>query len=556
MPTAGTLLVTMGMDIAKLKIDADKAVQVLNNVDKNVIKMHKSFENLTNVYSYANQALKRMQNIISGMAFGVVVGAVSAIVQSVVQYYRELKPTDEMVNKLSDSIDKQRQAWNLIEEPINKVTQSTINLHNAQLERWKFLTQNEGPELRKTIEQVKETIAKNDQWINSLKKTTSAYFDVENSLKKAAGELLKNKEKLAEATVQLEIWEKKQKVNTITLDEVTAARKDDNNALADRTPLMLEAIRQTEEMNKQQDAAAALQLKNNMIMQESIQLEREARNVNYELAESVAIKTQEEINNLEARKEAFLFATNQQILAASSPQMATIVGAMEKIKALEDFHREELDLLQQKNEAELAMLAYHENAINEIDAARTRHSMAWKEMDTKQSIDMDKLKWKVGMQTLGNLFSQTGQMMMAEGKKNFEMGKKFAIAGVIINTAGAVMAAMDATPIYYVNIALAAATAAMGAAQIGIIQGTEYGGGGSYNAASIPSGTAASASSASYSDYGGYGAETETMPTQNITINVYNPLDGKVSDELADAIIQAINNAPNRNVTINAQAVY
>ena len=46
------------------------------------------------------------------------------------------------------------------------------------------------------------------------------------------------------------------------------------------------------------------------------------------------------------------------------------------------------------------------------------------------------------------------------------------------------------------------------------------------------------------------------MPTQNITINVYNPLDGKVSDELADAIIQAINDAPNRNVTINAQAVY
>lgn len=556
MAIAGTLLVTMGMDIAKLKIDADKAVQVLNNVDKNVIKMHKSFENLTNVYSYANTALRKMQNIISGMAFGVVIGAVSAIVQSVVQYYRELKPTDEMVNKLSDSIDKQRQAWNLIEEPINKVTQSTINLHNVQLERWKFLTQHEGPELRKTIEQVKETIAENEQWINSLKKITSAYFDVGNSLKKATGDLLKNKEILADATVQLEIWEKKQKVNTLTLDEVTAARKGENNALADRTALMLEAIRQTEEMNNQQNAAAALQLKNNMIMQESIQLEREARNVNYELAESVAIKTQEEINNLEARKEAFLFATNQQILAASSPQMATIVGAMEKIKALEDFHRAELNLLQQKNEAELAMLQYHANAVNEIDAARARQSMAWKDMDTKQSIEMDKMKWQVGMQMLGNLFSQTGRMMMSEGEKNFEMGKKFAIAGAIISTAAAVMSAMHATGVYWVDIALAAATAAMGAVQIGIIQRQQYLGGGSYSAASIPSGATASASSASYSDYGGYGAETETMPTQNITINVYNPLDGKVSDELADAIIQAINDAPNRNVTINAQAVY
>lgn len=556
MAVAGTLLVTMGMDIAKLKIDADKAVQVLNNVDKNVVKMHKSFENLTNVYSYANQALKRMQSIISGMAFGVVIGAVSAITQSIVQYYRELKPTDEMVNKLSDSIDKQRQAWNLVEEPINKVTQSTINLHNAQLERWKFLTQNEGPELRKTIEQVKETIAENEQWINSLKKITSTYFDVDNSLKKATGELLKNREILSDATMQLEIWEKRQKVSNITLDEVTAARKDENNAIADRTPLMLEAIRQTEELNKQ-EASYYIAAENAIkILEESIALEREAQNENFKTAYSIYEKTAAEISNLEAKKEAFLFATNQQILAASSPQMATIVGAIEKIKALEDFHRQELDLLQQKNEAELAMLASQENAVNEIDKARTLHSMAWKEMDTKYSIEMDKLKWKVGMQTLGNLFSQTGQMMMSEGGKNFEMGKKFAIAGAIINTASAVMAAMGATPWYFVNIALAAATAAMGAYNIGVIQDTEYGGGvGSYNAASIPSGDSASASSASYSDYG-YGAETETMPTQNITINVYNPLDGKVSDELADAIIQAINDAPNRNVTINAQAVY
>ena len=47
----------------------------------------------------------------------------------------------------------------------------------------------------------------------------------------------------------------------------------------------------------------------------------------------------------------------------------------------------------------------------------------------------------------------------------------------------------------------------------------------------------------------------DVNPTQEITINVYNPLDGDISDDVADSIIEAINAAGDRNVRINAQSM-
>ena len=75
----------------------------------------------------------------------------------------------------------------------------------------------------------------------------------------------------------------------------------------------------------------------------------------------------------------------------------------------------------------------------------------------------------------------------AMAKKAFEVNKKMQIAGAIISTASAVMGALGSKPWGTWNIALAAMMGAMGAAQVAIISGTSFQGGGSAPDASAPS---------------------------------------------------------------------
>lgn len=248
---------------------------------------------------------------------------------------------------------------------------------------------------------------------------------------------------------------------------------------------------------------------------------------------------------------------DKDIVSGFSPLNALIVGGAERIKVLDNFHKQELDLLADKQAAEIEMYTQFGEQEDQLNKRRADQAIAWRAFEAKQTAAMDRMKYTVGLQMLGGAMLQTGQTMMSMGQKNFELGKKIAIAGAILNTAGAVMSAMNATPIYWVNIALAATTAAMGAAQIEMIRRQQFMGGGIAQSANVGGGGVfsgpATTGNVLNSDFAF--EKERPLPSQNITINVYNPMSGKVSDELADAIITAINDAPNRNVTINAQAV-
>jgi len=75
----------------------------------------------------------------------------------------------------------------------------------------------------------------------------------------------------------------------------------------------------------------------------------------------------------------------------------------------------------------------------------------------------------------------------AAARKAFEVNKKMQMAGAIISTASAVMGALGSKPWGPWNIALATMMGAMGAAQLGIIAGTSFQGGGSSSDTSMPS---------------------------------------------------------------------
>ena len=72
------------------------------------------------------------------------------------------------------------------------------------------------------------------------------------------------------------------------------------------------------------------------------------------------------------------------------------------------------------------------------------------------------------------------------GKKAFEVNKKMQIAQAIAGTAAAVIGALGAKPWTPLNIALATMMGAIGAAQVAIISGTSFQGGGSSGGSSLP----------------------------------------------------------------------
>jgi hypothetical protein len=72
-------------------------------------------------------------------------------------------------------------------------------------------------------------------------------------------------------------------------------------------------------------------------------------------------------------------------------------------------------------------------------------------------------------------------------RKAFEVQKKMQMASTVINTAAAIVGQLAANPIGPWNYALAAMMGAMGAAQLAIISGTSFQGGGSGGSAEMPS---------------------------------------------------------------------
>lgn len=154
--------------------------------------------------------------------------------------------------------------------------------------------------------------------------------------------------------------------------------------------------------------------------------------------------------------------------------------------------------------------------------------------------------------TLQNLFVATGN----SHKSMFETMKAFAIAETVIQTyrgAGAAYAALAGIPIVGPVLGTAAAASAIiaGLARVEQIRNTSPGGG-----SISSSGTA----NPSYSG-GSIGAgpvptrlTEDSKPTQNVTIQIYNPLSTQNWSEIVENnIIPAINDAADRNISVTVR---
>jgi len=97
--------------------------------------------------------------------------------------------------------------------------------------------------------------------------------------------------------------------------------------------------------------------------------------------------------------------------------------------------------------------------------------------------------WQGKAKILGGVMDSISQLMMTGGKKQFEIGKKLALANAVVSMAASINNARSVPP-YPLGVALAVQAAAAGLVQIKAIQSQKFGGGASSSSGS--SGTGAS----------------------------------------------------------------
>jgi len=152
--------------------------------------------------------------------------------------------------------------------------------------------------------------------------------------------------------------------------------------------------------------------------------------------------------------------------------------------------------------------------------------------------------WKGKEKIVGQAMTNVSQLMQTGSKKQFEIGKKLALAGAVVSTAQAVTNAL-AVPPYPLGVVLAISAAALGLAQIKAIQSQKYGGG-----ASRPGGGSAAGASPVFQANPVTGLPSQGNQQQNSnpsTVQIIfqgdvNGWDNFIQEKVIDGIKDAVDN--------------
>ncbi|MBI5586819.1 MAG: hypothetical protein HY889_00455 [Deltaproteobacteria bacterium] len=209
-----------------------------------------------------------------------------------------------------------------------------------------------------------------------------------------------------------------------------------------------------------------------------------------------------------------------------------------------------------------ALQAYNTAVINEsIRAGDAQERIESEYTDLSLSYAAKRRDFQIGAaaETFGAAANALQNLFVATDSKHraiFETMKAFAIAQTIIDTykgATAAYAAMAGIPVIgpALGTAAAAATIAAGLARVAQIRGT-HPGGGSISAEGHANPLYSGGSPSAYPVP--VRLEEKTKPSQNITIQIYNPLSTQNWSEIVENdIIPALNNAADRNISVTVR---
>ena len=521
------------------------AKQGMEELDRHTRKLNNQLEKMSSASAYAAQGLQRMQSMISGMAFGVVVGAVSAATESLIKYFKELSVTQEAINKLNEQVIKQAQAWKILPEPIDAVTKSTIRLYNADLEVLQLMKENEGPAIQEQIRrlnQQRETLEKNlGIWTD-----LGEYMEGDNRLA-----LAKNTSAIEKAKVAYEDWQKTMKLMPTTLNEITAASKENADREAEISKYVLrdldERYKEQERMKKENaDREAEI---NQYVLRDLDERYKEQERMKKEEADREAEINKYVLRDLDERyKEEQRMKKEQEDFYISASRQGF-------------FEQESYDIELERLNTKYEQYALYTENRAELD----RWYFAQKEALDERSLLIEMKR----QQVVNNMKLQAAQYAAGLLSTLGAQGKEFAIAAIVVQKAAAIaqvimqtqvaaMAALAPPPIGLgpvAGIALAASIETWGAISVGLIaaQGLAEAG----NAM----GVFGSASGVPAGSPGGQPIQTAfpapltseaAQPAANITLQVYalDPSSVNWAKLMEEQIVPAMNEYTSRGGTV------
>ncbi|MBI5599207.1 MAG: hypothetical protein HY890_05650 [Deltaproteobacteria bacterium] len=179
---------------------------------------------------------------------------------------------------------------------------------------------------------------------------------------------------------------------------------------------------------------------------------------------------------------------------------------------------------------------------DERERANAELSMRYAAKERDFKLQTLSQSFDAAMDFMENLYVATG----SSSKRLFHAMKAFAIAQALVDTLGGANRALNSLP-FPANIAAAATVLASGMARVVQIMASERGGG----SMSEGAGTAYHGVSSSSYPVSPVSVKGETKQTQNITIQIYNPLSEQNWAKIVeDNIVPALNDAANRNVNL------
>ena len=224
--------------------------------EKSSNKVNRELSKLGDITEYAGAGLKRIRNIIEGMAFGVVIGAVSALTEELIALAKEHVVTEEVVSKLDTSVTNQAEAWKLLPNPINSVTSETVNLYNAQLKYLQLLERDKGSAIQQQIDDF-ETMRR------SAEITAKALPGRAEDMAKSIARL---DVKISESKVELERWKELMELTPTSVGKVAASIDESISVLKipDFSEGMLQGLVNTATLEIPDDVKASFELKGGM----------------------------------------------------------------------------------------------------------------------------------------------------------------------------------------------------------------------------------------------------------------------------------------------------
>jgi hypothetical protein len=179
--------------------------------------------------------------------------------------------------------------------------------------------------------------------------------------------------------------------------------------------------------------------------------------------------------------------------AAEDEQLEFIEVAAQRIEvmrsmeqAMEEIRNEAAAAREAARVDELVRVNEWNQALIDAEEMRAAHERKLDEEDAEREKKKDEMRRAALSATVAG-FADAFGAMSAHSKKSFKLSKSLSQANAVLNTYEAVTAALaDKTVPTYVRFALAAVAAAKGAAQVGAIRRTEFGGGTTPTVAGTP----------------------------------------------------------------------